>query len=167
MKIIKLRNKIDFITEENIKLKNIEEENIELKNNLKQYENKIKLLLDENIELLNKIESIEINNNNIKKNEDINILKNNEIQQLKSKYLLEGEELMTIIFYGTNQKIHYSLICTKKDKFITLESSLFEAYPEFQEAEYFFMVNGNKINRFKTIEENHIVNSQVVLVSIN
>ena len=72
---------------------------------------------------------------------------------------------MTVIFYSTDQKIHYSLICKKSDTFMNIEKKLFEAYPECQDSEYFYMVNGQRIKRFKTLEENKINNSQVITLT--
>ena len=95
-------------------------------------------------------------------------MKEKEIKELKNKIENNSnnfDNLMTVIFYSTDQKIHYSLICKKTDTFINLEKQLFEAYPECQDSEYFFMVNGQKIKRFKTLEENKIKNSQVITLT--
>ena len=81
-------------------------------------------------------------------------IKNKEIYELKSIFpydLKKDEKLLTIIFYSVDQKIHYSLICKNTDKFNRIEEKLYDIYPEYKETENFFMIHGNKINRFKTI----------------
>ena len=143
---------------------NIIKENIELK---KQNNTLQKLKED----AINKIKNININNNNDKKiielYEKLEI-KEKEIKDLKNKLDNNSNDfsnLMTVIFYSTDHKIHYSLICKKTDTFISLEKQLFETFPECQDSEYFFMVNGQKVNRYKTLEENKIKNSQVITLT--
>ena len=72
---------------------------------------------------------------------------------------------MTVIFYSTDQQIHYSLICKKTDTFMDLEKKLYEIYPKYKKCENYFMVNGQKINRFETLEENKIKNSQIITLT--
>ena len=120
------------------------------------------------------MKNININNNSSSdKNKIIELygkleMKEKEIKELKYKIEYNSNNfsnLMTVIFYSTDHKIHYSLICKKTDKFNKLENELFETFPECQDSEYFFMVNGQKINRFKTLEENKIKNSQVITLT--
>ena len=95
-------------------------------------------------------------------------IKEKEIKELKNKLYYNSNDfsnLMTVIFYSTDHKIHYSLICKKTDKFNKLENELFETFPECQDSEDFFMVNGQKVNRYKTLEENKIKNSQVITLT--
>ena len=165
LKIIEYENKINNL---NRKLNYYENENINLKNN--------------NIKLLEKIKNLEnkikaINRNNIDSNNDkeqiITLLKtiqskDNEIKELKLKmpYILENnEKLMTIIFISLDQKIHYSFICKNSDKFNKIENLLYEKYPEFLDYENYFTVNGNKINKYRTIEENKINNSDIIVLT--
>ena len=72
---------------------------------------------------------------------------------------------MTVIFTSFDQKIHYSLICKNTHIFNQLEILLYDKYPEYKETENFFIVNGIKINRFKTLEENKINNSDIILLN--
>ena len=95
-------------------------------------------------------------------------MKEKEIKELKNKIENNSnnfDNLMTVIFYSTDQKIHYSLICKKTDIFSVIEKKLYEAYPECHDSEYFYMVNGQRIKRFKTLEENKIKNSQVITLT--
>ena len=156
------------------KLKKYEEENKNLKNNLNKYENEIKKLKNENKDLdkiLNeeKTKNLKKNENNNKDKiielmEQINI-KDKEIREIKSNNpyeLKKGEKLMTVIFFSFDQTIHYSLICKNTDKFIQIENLLFQEFPEYQDSEYYFMANGVKINRYKTLEELKIKNSEII-----
>ena len=56
-----------------------------------------------------------------------------------------------------DQKIaNYSLICKNTDIFIRIEEQLYEDFPEYKERETYFMNKGNKIKRFKNLNENNI-----------
>ena len=157
-----LKNELDKVKKENInlneKIKCLEKllEN-EKKNNINSNMN-IKGLINMNnnsnpyltkiLELKEKLES-----------------KDNEIKEIISRYpveLLKGEKLMSIIFVSLDQKIHYSIICKNTDQFIKIESKLYKEYPQYMNSENFFMANGNKINRFISLEENGIKDSDII-----
>ena len=72
---------------------------------------------------------------------------------------------MTVIFHSIDQKILYSVICKNTDKFTTIENLLYEEYPTYRDQENIFMINGLVINKYKNLEENHISNSAVILLS--
>ena len=94
-------------------------------------------------------------------------MKEKEIKELKNKLDYNSNNfstLMTVIFYSTDQQIHYSLICKKTDTFMDLEKRLYEVYPKY---ENYILVKDQKINRFKTFEENKIKNSQVITLTQN
>ena len=164
------------------RLKKYEEENKILKINLSKYENEVKRLKNKNKnldKLLNeeKVKSLEKDNLNyynicrdkiiVELMERIN-KRDKEIKEIKSSApyeLKKGEKLMTVIFFSVDQKIHYSLICKNTDKFIQLENLLFQEYPDCQDYDYYFMFNGIKINRFKTLEELKIKNSQIITMN--
>ena len=179
-------NRLKSFESEIIELKKIlnkyEEENKNLKNNLIKFENQIKILENEN-KNLEKILSEEkakqsqkdiLNINNSKDRiidlmEQINI-KDKEIKEIKSNIpykLKKGEKLMTIIFLSKDETIHYSLICKNTDKFSRIEEKLYDIFPEYQEMENHFMVNGKKINKYKTLDENNIKFSDIILINEN
>ena len=72
---------------------------------------------------------------------------------------------MPVIFQSTDSKIHYALICKNTDKFNMIENMLYDKYPEYIENENFFTVNGIKINRFKTMEQNKIKYSDIIILN--
>ena len=91
--------------------------------------------------------------------------KEKEINELKSKLpfdISKDEKLMTIIIMSSDQKMHYSFICKNTDKFNRIEGLLYDIYPEYKEVENYFLANGNKVNKFKTLEENRIKNSDII-----
>ena len=95
-------------------------------------------------------------------------LKEKEIKKLnemKSRFpfeLLENEKLMTLIIISGDQKVHYSIICKNTLKFTEIEHNLYEKYPEYLESENYFLAGGKKINKYKSLEENNIKNSDII-----
>ena len=94
--------------------------------------------------------------------------KEEEIKELKSTRqfdLKPGEKLISVIFVSVDQAIHYSLICKNTDVFSTVENLLYKQYPEYKESENYFLLDGNKINRYKTLDENKIKNSSIITLN--
>ena len=108
-------------------------------------------------------------NNNNNKEEIVELYK--KIDNLKEKLsrypfeLLKGEQIISVIFISDDQNIHYSVICKNTDKFIRLEEKLYKDYPEYSEIDCFFMVNGKVISKFKSLEENNIHNSDIIILN--
>ena len=161
----------DYISMQNL-LNNIKDEN----NALKRENNKIK---NENYELKKQMNELKMrSNNNIKnvndnKDEIIALLKKleikeNEIKQIRQKMPYElktGEELMPIIFVSCDQKIHYAFICKNTDKFNSIENLLYEVYPEYEESQNYFTVNGDKIIKSKTMQQNNIKPNSIIVLN--
>ena len=78
--------------------------------------------------------------------------------------LSEGEKLMSVIFVSSDQNVHYSVICKNTDKFSRIESMLYDEYPEYSESENHFLVNGNKVNKHKSLEFNKIKNNDIIML---
>jgi len=70
--------------------------------------------------------------------------------------LSENEKLMSIIINSSDEKILHSIICKNTDKFIKIEGILYNEYPQYEELSNYFLSNGKKISKFKTLEENKI-----------
>ena len=172
-------NYIEYLKKIIIELKN-EIKDLDAKNyNLKKENENLK---NENINLKNENYNLQDKNSTIKRASTINTdarkiielyekleLKEKEIKEIKNKNELYISDFvkdhMTVIFYSVDQNIHYSLICKETDTFSTVEKQLYEVYPECKESEFFFMANGEKIKRFKTLKENKIKNSQVITLT--
>ena len=141
-----IKDKDILLNKEKNLTKNLNEKINQLKNNSNDNNS-----IEKRLELMEKLEK-----------------KENEIKEIKSRYpfeLLEGEKIMSVIFISVDQKIHYSIICKNTDKFSKIENLLYEKYPEYLESENFFLVNGNKVNRFKKLEENGIHNSDIITLN--
>ena len=143
-------------------------------NQIKKYENEIQTLKNNNNDLINKIKLLEnnsnnsANNNNVPNNDKKTISSMGEIKIELNKYsfdLKKGEYLLPIIFQSVDSKIHYAIICKNTDRFNMIENILYDIYPEYIENENYFIVNGNKINKNKTIEQNNIKYSDIVILN--
>ena len=66
-----------------------------------------------------------------------------------------------------NDKTIYSLPCKKTDTFNDIEDLLYEEFPEYKNTKNYFTINGRKIDKFKTIEENKIKNSDKINLNKN
>ncbi len=78
---------------------------------------------------------------------------------------MPNEKLLTVIFRTADCKINYSVICKNTQLFSKVEELLYEKYPEYKENENYFLANGIKINRFKTLEENKIKFSENIILN--
>ena len=137
--------------------KNLESQMKKLKDFQKDLDNK--KLLNKNLEKESKESFI-----------DTIMAKDKEIRELKlklSRYpftLEEGEKLISIIFQSSDQSLHSSIICKNTDKFHKVEEIICEKNPKFIDTENFFYLNGAKINRNKTIEQNGIKDDDIILL---
>ena len=143
--------------------------------NYKNFEIEINIEKKKVEELNRKLEKIEkYSNNNNNLIEIIELMKelkqkDNEIKEIKARYpfeLLKGEEMLSVIFSTVSQQFNYSIICKNTDIFITIEEKLYKEYPDCANSENYFMVNGNIINRFKSLKDNNIHNSDIILLKI-
>ena len=178
-----LNNKITFLENELKKMNDIIKELINKNNKLEERMNDLKKEKLEYKEIINK-QNKNIDNlneklnlfdkkNNKFENEVLELIKDlrekeKEIKSLKSALPFEikqGEKLMSIIFVSVDQKIHHSFICKNTDIFINLEKSLYDIYPKFGECENYFLLNGNKINKYKSLESNNIKDSDIITLN--
>ena len=114
-----------------------------------------------------------INNNMAFKifNNNMNQMKNNMGIHLNNKMtnpnneLLPGEKWMSVDILSVNQKVHTSVICKNTDLFINVELKVYEQYPKYKEVENYFTVNGIKINKYKSMDENKIKNNDKILLN--
>ena len=168
----KQENEYDkFKIESEKKIKELEDKLNKEKNKNESLEQKIKKLVSEK-----KINDNKNNKDNPDSKESlINLIleKDRELNELKKKLsrypfeLNEGEKMMTVNFLSGNQKIqNYSLICKNSDSFSVLEKKLYEDFKEFYESENYFTVNGNKIHKLKSLDENKIKNNDVIILNV-
>ena len=154
----KLRKENDFLNKENKKLK---EENEDLKKKLGD----LILTKDQEIKKIKKKCEKLIEGSII---DDLNSsLRNNIVESKNYSNLSEGERLVAINFISVDQRISDTIICKNKTKFHDIEGQLYEKFPEYVDGDNFFIFNGNKINRWKTLEENGMHGYTIVLQKID
>ena len=100
--------------------------------------------------------------------------KNKEINDLKNKLsninlnLENKENLISIIISTVDEKVNFSVICKRTDKFKKIEEQFYIEYPEYKDKNNKFKLNGVKINSDKSLYENNIkMNSNIILFSNN
>ena len=150
--------------------KNINKELLEQLNNeqkkVKELNDKIKLY-----------ENNTINNNNLKRIEEleetikslksqINDLKKN-IDKDKIPSIRSEEDIIAICFNSFDQNIQRPISCKMTDAFNKIEEKIYNEYPEYKDFNINFTVNGKKIKRNKTIEENKIKDGNIIIINID
>ena len=125
------------------------------------------MIKSKNENLNKKMKDLE-NNSNINSNPNSIIELQNEIQLFKSYCNFSNDEkLIKINFISSNQDIDYSTITKNTEKFSNLETKLYDKYPNYLDSETYFLVNGKRVNRKRTLEENKIKNGDVITLLIN
>ena len=150
----------------------IKKENEDYKNKIKELENKIiklELTIKEKDKIINeynkKKELKNISNNNYENIDRIKELEK-ELEKYKTYCLLPGEKLFTIKFISIDQEINFSTVAKNTDNFGKLEGTLYEKYPKYKETENYFLVNGKKLNKHKTLDENKIKDNDILTLGI-
>ena len=162
-----------------------ENENLNLKiKELNQIINKLQNQIEEeknkNKNFLEKIKEIENNNQSSKENEFFKrsstfdkqlVSLYQKIEELKEKLarypfeLLEGEKMISILFNSYDQTIICPIICKNNEIFSAVELKLYDIYPKYAEKELYFLVNGSKVNRNKSLEFNNIHDHDTIVVN--
>lgn len=116
-------------------------------------------------EIKKRMETFEINQNSL--NEIIKLNNELKIKELRSFLPFEmskGEKILSVIFSSSDQKIHFSIITKNTEIFANLVSKLLIEYPDYKDRQIYFMSNGIVMNSYKTLEENKIKNSDIILL---
>ena len=170
--IKKLNNEILKLKNELNEEKNKFDELIKIKNNL---ENELTIEKNKNKELINKLNLLNNTNNNnslIKDLQKIIETQNKTINDLKSQInsnslaILPGEKILAVNINSLDQKINFPIATKNTEIFVFLELRFYNEYPEYKEKDIYFLVNGNRINRFKNIEDNNIKNGNTIFLNI-
>jgi len=158
-----LEKKIKTLTKE------LEDEKSKNNNLTSQLNNANKTIKD----LSDKLNSINLKNDNSEFQKIIN-MKNDEINKLKSKLnentienIQPGEKILAIGFTSCDQIINnFILPCKDSELFVRIEEKLYDEFSDYKEKETYFMVDGNKIKRFKTLKENNIKSGSIIMLNI-
>ena len=76
-------------------------------------------------------------------------------------------EDISVIIKSVNQDFKSSFICKKTDKFVALKQKLYEKNPKLNKKPIYFLNNGQAIDEEKTIEENKIKDSDILIYNFN
>ena len=92
-------------------------------------------------------------------------MNNNQI--INNNYIISskiGEKILAVNFVsnGFQGIMNYCLPCKNTDLFVKLEEKLNNDYTQLKDKETYFMVNGRRIKRFKTLDENQIKSNDVI-----
>ena len=158
----------------NLRTKN-DNETENLKKEIKSYKEKIE-------KMKNDFQKLSSENNNLKDKMKGQYTKNNSdeiislykrIDDLNAKLkrypfiLEEGEKIMSIIFTSVDQNLNYSMICKNTDTINQLELELYKEYPKLGDAEYYFICNGAKVKKIKTLEELKIKSGDIIVLNVD
>ena len=131
---------------------------------------KDKIINEEKIINDNLIKEIKRLQNILNINSKINYVNEleNEIKLFRTYYKYsEGEKLILIKFISINQDINFDIIVKNTELFSTIEPILYKKYPKYIDSETYFIVNGRKISRNRSLKENKIINNDVITLEIN
>ena len=118
------------------------------------------------INLVNNNKLLELQNIIYKKNDEIKILKSKLNNDYIDNIQPEGK-VIEIEITSVDQTIqNFILSCKDSDLFVNLEEKLYDEYPKYKNIETFFLVNGRKVLRFKSMKENNIKNGNVIMLNI-
>ena len=153
----------------------------DLKRQLKEEKDKNLKLINENNILKNTIDNLNKELAQIKgikqKMENDLVQKDIKIQKLLSQKsndyfdissLKSNDKIIGVNFVsmGINDIGHYNLVCKTRDLFVKLEERLYNDFPQFKNYETYFEVNGKRIKRFQTLEQNKIKNNDIINIFI-
>ena len=150
--------------EQKLKIEDLEKQNIKLQTLNEHFEKELKNEREKNTntfcnnsmsedikKLLNLCNNIYLNQKEIKE---------------KNKFpfdLDENEKLISVIISSEDKSILYSIICKNTDKFIKIKEKFYEIFPEFGKVKNLFYLNRNEIIENKTLDENGIKNSDLII----
>ncbi len=77
-----------------------------------------------------------------------------------------GEKILAINFMikGCQDINNYNQICKNIELFVTVEERLYKVFPKFKDHKTYFEINGKRIKRFKTLDENNIRTNDVIYI---
>ena len=90
-----------------------------------------------------------------------------EYESKKSQFPLDflpGEKIMTIIFITFDESIIFPIICKNTDMFYIVEKKFYQKFSEYNDFDNYFISNGEKINKNKSLDENNIKNNDIITI---
>ena len=89
---------------------------------------------------------------------------NSDYTRFMHSYPIKRKNTINVKFISVDQNINYLITCEEDQKFHYLEDLLYDKYPDYIDSENYFMVNGIKINRNKTLKDNKIKNGSTIVL---
>lgn len=74
------------------------------------------------------------------------------------------DNVLAITIKSIDNRVNKAIACKYTDPFYFIEEEIFEEYPEYKNSKLLFTLNGRAIDRNKTIEQNNINNSDIILL---
>ena len=147
----------------------------ELSNQIEEEKNRNNKLIQENAKL-NIIINDEKKNKRNDSNEKTKLHETIKDLQEKNKNLDEklkrfpfilgkAERLMSIVFISKDEKVCMPIICKNTDKIKDLEKYFYDKFPEYSNLENEFLSNGKYVDKYQTLENNNIKNSQIIIIT--
>ena len=150
----------------------------ELEESLKEKDIIINDLEDKNKKLPIKNDQLNIEKNNTNEklndiisesNEQINkrekIIKQYELKISQFHFKFSPvEKIISIIFTSYDENIMSSFICKNTDAFKFIENKFYEKYSEYKGLNNYFISNGRKIDKNKSLDENKIKNNDIITI---
>ena len=128
-------------------------------NQLNEEKNKNQKLLEQLSIEQKKVEEL---NEKIKLYDLTNIKDKDESATIKSE-----DEIIAIYLTSVNEEIQRPISCKNTDAFSKIEEKIYNEYPKYKDYNTYFTINGNEINKFKTLEENKIKDGNTIVININ
>ena len=94
---------------------------------------------------------------------DYIIISNNQISIDVNKYISKFS--IAVIFTSSDQKINFSMPCSLSDKFTTIEEKLINNFPELKSKNFYYLANGDTIDKNLTLGQNKIKSSNTIIIN--
>ena len=80
------------------------------------------------------------------------------------KFIEKNQNSISVMFFLSEQNIHYPIPCKESEPFSKIENKLFEEFPEIKYKNIYYLVDGNTVDKTATLKRNKIKNGDTILV---
>jgi surface protein len=112
----------------------------------------------------NKLDLTKLSHSDFKDKKIINQLSEDIDSNLMPKNGKKSEKKSLVMFKSEEKYINFPVRFNDEDMFSEIEDELYLKYPELEEEDISFLINGKKINKTSTIGENGIKNGDIILI---
>ena len=75
-----------------------------------------------------------------------------------------GEKIISIVIMSSDENIIFPILCKNTDIFNFVEKKFYEKYPEYKDLDNYFILNGKRIRKNKSLDENKIKNNDIIII---